>query len=453
MKAGLRSFRSQIVLGAVVGVTVSLTLCGVSICRLLRQEMEYVYRGELQEHAVELEKLVTVDIDGRMALRAPLSDPRFLNGRSGYYWQISGGDGLELRSPSLGSDRIVLATPPVTLGSERFGDMPGPLGAILFIEANVRPEGFENPLRILVAMDSSIIGDIAARFVRVVGFALTLVGLGLISATAAHLYLGFQFLDRLGAALAGVRDGRANRLPEDLPDEVMPLVTDFNALIGVNEEMVRRARLEAGNLAHSLKTPLAIVIDEAHRLRRTERGEEARRILAPCERIRRTAEFQLARARASLLQGTTGAVARVEPLVRSGVAALARLHTARGLGFEVGDLDPHLTLACAAEDFEEMFLALVDNAAKWARSRIRIGVGSSGGALRLCIDDDGPGVPTSDRERVFEAGARLDDDAPGTGFGLSIAREIAGLYGGRVWIESSPLGGARACLELPLVGR
>jgi signal transduction histidine kinase len=451
VRAGLRSFRSQLILGAVVGVTGMLTICGVALCQLLRQETEYIYRGELQEHAVELEKLVTIDRDGRMGLRAPLSDPRFLNEGSGYYWEVSAVEGRELRSSSLGQDRIELSTPPVPVGGERFGEATNPLGKILFVEQTVRLEGLKSVLRILVAMDAGIVDGISAKFVRVVGLALTLVGVGLISATAAHLYLGFQFLNRVRTALANVRAGRSNRLPEDLPEEVLPLVRDFNALIGVNEEMVRRARMEAGSLAHSLKTPLAILLDEAERLKRTERGEEARRILAQCEKIRRTVEFQLARARASLLQGTTGAVARVDPLVRSGVAALARLHLARGTSFEIGDLCPELTLACAAEDFEEMFLALVDNAAKWAGSRVRISVEAHGEELRLLIDDDGPGVPHSERNRVFEAGARLDEATPGTGFGLSIASEIAGLYGGRVWIEASPLGGARACLELPMI--
>ena len=451
MKAGLRSFRSQFIVGTAIGVTVMLTLCGFSLCQLLRQETEFIYQGELQEHAVELEKLVDRGADGRLVLRAPLSDPRFMGEKSGYYWQIARTGGPALTSPSLGGVRLGVSDVGLRTGAERFGVLQSRFGKLLYVEEAVRLDGFDDRLGIVVAMEARIVDDIAARLGRVVGLALSVVGLGLIFATAAHLYLGFQFLDRLKKALADVRAGRVNRLPEDLPDEVMPLVSDFNALIGVNEEMVRRARLEAGNLAHSLKTPLAILIDEAYRLRRTEHCDEARNMIVQCERIRRTVEFQLARARASLVQGTTGAVACVEPLIAAGVAALARLHAARDLHFEARNINPEIALACASGDFEEIFMPLVDNAAKWARHRVAIGVEVGDATARFFVDDDGPGVPPGERERIFEAGARLDEAAPGSGFGLGVAREIADLYGGRVWVESSPLGGARACVELPLV--
>ena len=449
LKISISSFRSRFILGAVIWASVALIVCGGALSMLLREELAFLYKGELLEHAVELGELARVDAHG-VSIRQPLSDPRFSGERSGYYWQLRSPDGAITGSPSLGSARLAFGKAPLAEGGVRYVTIAGPTGDLLFLEHEVRSGGVGRRLRIGVGMDKSLLDTMSSRFDRAIFGTLASVGAGLLLGTLAQLHISLRFLGRIRDALKQIREGDANRLPEDMPDEVLPLVKEFNGLIGVNEEIVRRARLEAGNLAHALKTPLAILLHEAEAMRAAGREQESQRVLRQCERMQRVLNYQLVRTRASVTQSGVGAVARVRPLIHSDVAALSQLYAARGLTFDVGDIDAQAKIACASEDFEEMFASLVDNAAKWATRRVRICAEAEGKIFRVRVEDDGCGLPKEARERVFAAGERLDEATPGSGLGLAIVRDIATLYGGRAWIDASPLGGASACLELPL---
>jgi signal transduction histidine kinase len=167
--------------------------------------------------------------------------------------------------------------------------------------------------------------------------------------------------------------------------------------------------------------------------------------------MRRQIDHQIARARAAAARAGPGA--HVRPAAAAGmiISALGRLHAARGLAFE-NELQPTLALACDPDDLNEMLANLVDNAAKWAASRVRLSdrPAARPGYAEIVVEDDGPGVPSDKREAVFGVGERLDEQKPGAGLGLAIVRELAELYGGRAGLEASRLGGAAAVLELPL---
>jgi signal transduction histidine kinase len=448
-----QGFRSRLMVGAVVWISLALFMSWFFLSALLREEASFIFRGELQEHAVELARIFAYDATGRFVLTQPLSDPRFAGEKSGYYWQAQRADGAVARSASLGEARLTFGAEPLQLGGERFSTIRGPSGDVLLVEQSIRLEGLPEVLRIGVGVDASVVAGVASRFERVVGRALAVIGVGLLLVAGAQVRFGFRYLGRVRKSLAEIRAGDANRLPEDLPSEVMPLVKDFNALLGANEELVRGARLEAGNLAHALKTPLAILMDEALRLESAGRGEEGERIRRQCERMKRAIDFQLARARASAARGTPGAVSKVGPLIASDVAALSRLYAGRKLSFDLSAVASDIVVACAGEDFEEMFAALVENAAKWAVRRVRVSTILAERTVCLRVEDDGPGMPEEMWDRVFSAGERLDESTPGSGLGLAIVRDLATLYGGKAWIESSTLGGAAAVLELPLAVR
>jgi signal transduction histidine kinase len=449
LTCSLSSFRARFILGAVIWAGLALAICGEALSVLLREEAASIYKAELLEHAVELGELIDASAPG-VAVRQPLSDPRFLNERSGYFWQVQRSDGANARSPSLGAASLTFNDAPPSEGSERYTTIPGRSGDLLLLELGVRAGVAKDLLRVAVAMDESLLDNLMSRFNRVIAVTLTSVGLGLLLGALAQLNFGFRFVGRIRDSLKQIRVGEAHRLPEDLPDEMLPLVKDFNGLLGLNEEMVRRAKMEAGNLAHALKTPLAILLHEAEALRAMGRDADAQRTLRQCKRMLRVIDYQLVRTRTSMVQRSFGAVARVSPLVQSDVAALSRLYAARGLKFDVVDVDACVRIACASDDFEEMFASLVDNAAKWASHCVRISVEAQAKTLCVRVEDDGVGLPIDARERVFEAGERLDERTPGSGLGLAIVRDIATLYGGRAWIEDSPLGGVAACLELPL---
>ncbi|WP_296616340.1 sensor histidine kinase [Sphingomonas sp.] len=274
---------------------------------------------------------------------------------------------------------------------------------------------------------------------------LSLLALGVLLAIATliQLRLGLRPLDRLRDDIAAVRNGRAERLPEDQPAELAPLAGELNALVADNQAALAAARGSAANLAHGLKTPiatLALVVGEAGR-------DPDGRLAALVARLDATVRHHLGRARASIASErvVTPVIAVAEGLA----TALRRIHAERGVVIDVA-VPPELTVAVDRTDLDEMIGNLADNAMRWARSRVVIGARAASGSAIVTIEDDGPGIPAVERDRALAKGARLDERGEGHGFGLAIAHELAILYGGDLTLGDAPDGGLTATLTLPL---
>jgi signal transduction histidine kinase len=253
----------------------------------------------------------------------------------------------------------------------------------------------------------------------------------------------------LRAALSLVREGRSRTIEGDYPSEVQPLVNDLNALIEDRERAVARALTTAGDLAHGLKTPLAVLAQEAEQAGAEGHPELAATLGQLVERMQRQVDYHLARARATASSGAAPGVrcavlASVEALVRT----MRRLHAERELTIEA-DVSPAHELRGRREDLDEMLGNLLDNACKWARSRVAISSSSDDDFVLISVDDDGPGLDPFMRAEVLQRGVRADQQVRGSGLGLAIVSDLAELYGGSVTLETSPLGGTRARLELP----
>ena len=259
---------------------------------------------------------------------------------------------------------------------------------------------------------------------------------------------GLSALDDVRAQLAAVRDGREHQIAGRYPAEVEPLVTDLNALLEHRDHAVRRAVAKAGDLAHGLKTPLAVLAQEAERAGAAGHRELAESIEQQVDRMRRQVDYHLAQARAAASGATPGARCVVaesaEPLART----LHRLHAERGVVIELNVAAGHVFRG-QREDLDEMLGNLLDNACKWARSRVVLTSAACDSHIVITVDDDGPGLDASMREAVLHRGVRADEAAPGSGLGLAIARDLAELYGGSISPDASPLGGLRARLQLP----
>ena len=234
----------------------------------------------------------------------------------------------------------------------------------------------------------------------------------------------------------------------DYPAEVQPLVDDLNALLDHQEQMVRRAVAKAGDLAHGLKTPLAVLAQEAERAETDGHTELATTIGQQVERMRRQIEYHLAHARAAASGATPGARCSLLESAQGLTRTLQRLHAARGLRISVHIAADH-TVRSQREDVDEMLGNLLDNACKWAQSAITIASTQKNGVIAIIVDDDGPGLPAAMREAVLQRGVRADEAAAGSGFGLGIVRDLAELYGGSIALSDSPVGGLRAELQLP----
>ena len=445
------SFRTRLIVGAVIWITAGLAVSGWVLSELFRAHVTEQFDEELHGHAAELAVLAAIDASGQPYLHRRLSDPRFLPKGSGFYWRLKAPDGRSVSSASLGDGRLPLAQAPTPPGVERHTFVDGPTGLIRLVETSVKPAGAPAPLRIAIGVDERLLDQVLVRFNWTLAASLLFIALGLSGAAILQVGFGLRPLGRVRTALAAVRKGQIHRLPDDLPSEVRPLAADLNNLLEANLDMLRRARTQAGNLGHALKTPLAILTDEAERLRASGNGPVAEIIAQQCERMHRQIDYQLARARASALRSAPGVATSVEDTLTPVLAAMRRLHGRRGVAFNA-TVTAGLTAALDAQDLAEILANLLDNAGKWAGSRVEIAAALSPNAqILVTLDDDGPGLPPEAYELVFGLGERLDEQTPGHGMGLPIVKDLVTLYGGRVWLDASPLGGLRAYILLPAI--
>jgi signal transduction histidine kinase len=259
---------------------------------------------------------------------------------------------------------------------------------------------------------------------------------------------GLSTVSQLRARLADVHAGRERRMRGDYPAEVEPLVSDLNALLEARDASIARAQAKAGDLAHGLKTPLAVLAQEADRAQTAGLAETAATIRQEVERMRRQVDYHLAHARAAASGATPGARALLAESVDGLTRTLDRLHAGRGVRISA-DIDPAHAMRGQREDLDEMIGNLMDNACKWARSRVIVRSARESGQVVLTVDDDGPGLGPAMREAVLRRGVRADEAAPGSGLGLAIVRDVAALYGGTIALGASPEGGLRATLRLP----
>lgn len=275
-----------------------------------------------------------------------------------------------------------------------------------------------------------------------------LFGLALMTAGVLALRRALKPFRSLRERLMAVRTGEDRRIEGSYPNEVQPLIDDLNALLEDREKTVKRAIATAGDLAHGLKTPLALLAQEAEAIGAAGNWELAENISQQVERMSRQVTYQLARARAAASGANGAAACPVAPSVDALVRTLSKIYAGRALQI-TSKLAPDLCARVQREDLDEMLGNLLDNACKWANSQIVVEAARIGNMLVLTLDDDGPGLAAPLRSRVLERGVSLDERGQGSGLGLAIVRDLAELYGGSVGLDDSRLGGLHVRLSVP----
>ena len=322
--------------------------------------------------------------------------------------------------------------------------------------------GDDGKYLIAVAGDASEIDDETGSFDRTIGLTFAALTLALLLTTALQVRFGLAPLTRISQRLPRSAPARAERLEGQFPVEIAPLARETNALIDANREIVERARTHVGNLAHALKTPLSVIVNEA-----AARGDDplAQKVREQADIMRDQVARQLERARLAARLTVVGTLTDVPPVVTALARTMEKLYRERDIAIAV-DVPEHAFFRGEQQDLEEMVGNLVDNGCKWAQSRVAIEVRWRDGAdaaraakrrwedsdkprVRIIVDDDGPGLSPAEREQVALRGRRLDETKPGSGLGLSIVVELAGLYGGVLTLGTAPIGGLRAELALP----
>ncbi len=323
-------------------------------------------------------------------------------------------------------------------------DAPGPddkqmrlgLQAVTFPD---RPE----PLLLYAAIDRTSADASVGSFTLRLGIALGVLAIGLIGGVLVLIRYGLRPLHEIEDKLGDVRAGRRDKLDGEYPSELSPLVREINTLITHNRNVVDRARTHVGNLAHALKTPLAVLKNEA-------KGSDKLSDLVrrQTEAMTSNVNSYLKRAQAAAQAEVLGVRTEVKEPVEGIARMLERLHRGKGVAIDV-DVDPKAVFRGERGDFDELVGNLLENAAKWCKSRVNVTVSRNDDGMEVKVDDDGPGLPAEHRAKALERGKRLDESEPGTGLGLSIVSELADIYGGRLHLEDSPIGGLRARLVLP----
>lgn len=385
-----------------------------------------------------------IDEDGAPVMLRPPSLPEFERPFSGAYWQLAGADGRIVTSRSLWDERLPADAPPGESVSLRRA--AGPRGAILGLaERRVVPAGSASALSVSVALDRAGVEEEIAHLRRVIALLFSALGAGLAAALVLQLVAGLSPLRRARRSLARVRAGEQERLGLDAPSEIAPLVAEIDALIVENAATVERARAHLGNLAHALRTPLAVLrnaLDRAEPDIATARAEATR--------LDHLVRHHLARARATATRGAAKTpLVPLRPEIEAVADALRRLYAGRALGLTVTG-EEALRVRVDRTDLAELAGNLVENACKWARSRVAVTLArGQGRSVTVTVEDDGPGLSDTEAEAATRRGVRLDEATPGAGLGLAIVSDLAALHGGGLSLGRSALGGLRAQLTLP----
>lgn len=444
-----RSLAFRLLAGAALWIVAALAIGGVVISALFRDSVERNFDARLSVHVDALIAVTTVDISNRLIISRTLPDPRFNVPYSGWYWQVSDPHGSpQIRSRSLW-DMALSPPQPDEVGVMQTEEIVGPDNELLrvrFIDVTLpeRPV-YSPPVRFAVAARVSELTAELRPFNLALLWSLGVLGLGLGVAVAIQVRVGLQPLRRVRVALSDIREGRAERLEGDWPAEVQPLVKELDALLEHNAGLLGRARTHVGNLAHALKTPLAVLANEVSR-KGGPRGEAVERQV---EAMRRWIDHYLARARAAATATVLGSRTTVVPVVEDLKRTLLRIHADKALTISIDAPDDSIAFRGEQQDLEEMLGNIMDNACKWAGQKVDVAVTADAGRVTVTIDDDGPGLSPEQREEATGRGKRLDESSPGSGLGLAIVGDIAGLYGGTVQLDSSPTGGLRVKLALP----
>ncbi len=435
------SLSRRLILAALVWLLLLLAVGGGVLAYAFRASLEREFSYRLDAILKTMIASTEVGPDGTVRMVRPMGDARFDRIFSGWYWQITGPDGRQLRSRSLWDSAIATTAGGSDMETRR---VDGPNGEpLLVVERDLRYPGNANPVHLLVAADLREVSSGVRRFDLLLVTALGLLGIGMAVAIVIQVRYGLRPLRTMAADLEDVRSGDATRLAGKYPPEVAPLVEAMNGVLDKDAELIERARAHVGNLAHALKTSLAVLSTELQ-------GSAKKEVMAEQVQImRRLIEHHLGRASAMAGSGRNlGVKSAIRPIAESAAAALRKIYVDRGLVIDV-DVAPELSFRGPREDLEEIIGNLMENACKWAKSRVRISGRQDQAGLHLAVEDDGPGMPPDQAAEAVVRGRRLDEMAPGWGLGLAIVSDLVDVNGGQIAFARSDFGGLAVTIRLP----
>lgn len=432
---------------SLIWLVLALAVTAFLLTNLYSQALDNTLQDTLEFH---LETLVGVSLasEGDGFSATSLGDPRFARPASGWYWEIHDADGVNTHfSPSM----IGTVLPEITTQFDQDN-----------VRTDVRKDAYGTQVRLLerkiTTPDSTffitVTGNLDEIFELVDDFrGQTLIVLGAVGAMLAAMSglvarFALRPIGRLRRAVENVREGDSEQVEGDYPREIAPLAEEVNELLRSNAQIVERARSQVGNLAHGLKTPLAVLRNEAT----GSRSGVAKVVLSETEKMASMVSTYLDRARLAARTAVVGKKSNASETIERLVRVMKKLHPDREISL-VQTTPEALWFRGEAGDLEEMAGNLLDNACKWSSGKVDVSIttqsGESGPQIAIVFEDDGAGLSEADRAKVLRRGVRLDEKTPGSGLGLDIVKELVDIYGGAFELGASNLGGLKAELTLP----
>ncbi|TPL82223.1 histidine kinase [Mesorhizobium sp. B2-3-14] len=452
LRAWPRSLTFRVIAFSTVWAILTLVVIFTLITTLYRQASERGFDSLLSAHLFNLIGSIGISDSGALTGSPDLGDLRFSEPNSGWYWSVepaSEGVHGDLHSSSM--TRTIpspdVADVPFNANFQRSYAAQGINGEELVVfESEFVLDAKNRAARFRVMGNKTELEQEIATFQRRLLTYLSLFGIGMIAINAIAILLGLQPLRRVRNALAMVREGTAQRLDGRFPAEIEPLANETNALIENNKRIVERSRTQVGNLAHSLKTPLAVLLNEGRALG----GAKGQLIAEQAASMQKQIDHYLQRARVAAQRDSVVYRTPVAPLVQRMVRVLQKLNPRTSLSLSLPATE--IVFAGEREDLEELLGNLLENAVKWARSAVAISVvplaGKDESLFEISIEDDGPGIPEDRAREALKRGRRLDETKPGTGLGLAIVADLVNEYGGVLALERSGMGGLKATVRL-----
>ena len=435
--------------------SIALLITGVILSTIVRNNEQRSFEQLLQAYMQNLMAVIEVDTEGNVIGSPDFGDSRFVELSSGWFWTIAKADNSQLPIAHSASFSGNLAELPTAVSApfdddfRRLSTVTDPLGKVLMqVETQLSLED-DALYQFRVTGNTGDVDLAVSEFNRTLIQYFLLYGGGTVLATFFLIRIGLRPLTSATNALHDVREGEKDQLDDTYPVEIQPLVGEINALITTNRSIVDRARTQVGNLAHALKTPLAVIVNEV----RSSKGDQPKLIAEQAELMKSQVQTYLDRARIAAQRDVIVSRTPVVPVATKLVRVMQRL--APNISFDMEDCDKAIAFRGEEQDLEEIFGNLLENASRFAREAVKISIrdnsANAGGPPQVVIEieDDGVGLSPQQREKALKRGIRLDESQPGSGLGLAIVRDIATEYGGSFTLDDSRTGGLKAVVVLP----
>jgi signal transduction histidine kinase len=432
------SLRVRLLAGAAAAILLALAASWFAMTLLFQRHIERRVEGELTRYARQLVAGLSLDTAGQLAVDPAPRDSRFEEPRGGLYWELST-TGQELKSRSLWDQTL----PPAPAAQARDWTVrvaQGPFDQqVLLVERLVQPSSGSTHVLVQLALDYAVVRAARREWLILAG------------AAWAQVELGLRPLAAVRRELEKLKGNPADRLHAQYPAEIRPLTSAINALAEAREKDLSAARRRAADLAHGLKTPLAALSASSRQVREAGAADLADGLDRAISTAAAAVNAELARSRAATIRHAAHHVrSQAQPIVEQIISVVERTDFGAARVFEV-DVPEDLLVPAAPEDLAELLGALIENAARFARRRVKVSGVKSETLSRLVVEDDGPGLGPSRAEQVLSRRGRLDEAGDSTGLGLSIARELVEATRGQLTLGAATLGGLRVQIDWPLV--